>query len=132
MKLQTADQFNERFKAKCCELVTLREAKGHDYAGSDQQIPRDQLASYRLTAQLGVGTCVTNMYCRICEKIARFGVFLKQDTLKNESAEDTLKDMAVIAILMWLELEDEASGDGGPATLIGAAGIRGFDDEQPV
>jgi len=107
MKLQTAEKFNERFQKKCNELIALRESKGHDYSGADQQIPRDQLASYRLASLLGIGSCLCNMYGRFCEKIARIGVALKQDTLKNESLTDTLRDIAVIATLMQLEYEDD-------------------------
>lgn len=84
----------EEFNSIVTEMAKLHSIKNHDYAG-DQYLS-NLTASKRMGLPAWKGTLI-----RIQDKISRLENFAKQDELlvKDESVEDTLKDLAVYSIL---------------------------------
>lgn len=84
----------EGFKKIITELGDLHYRKNHDYAG-DQYL-QNLTASRRMGLPAWKGTLI-----RLQDKISRLENFAIQDELKvkDESVEDTLKDLAVYSIL---------------------------------
>lgn len=77
------------------ELTKLHKIKNHDYAGTD-----NYLSNYTASSRAGISPWI-NTILRLQDKMARLENFAKTKELhvKNESIEDTFKDMAVISIL---------------------------------
>ncbi len=82
------------FRSIVEELTKLHEIKNHDYAGGNY------LSNYTASEQMGIPGWV-NASLRLQDKMARLQNFIKQKELKvkDESIEDTFKDIAVIGIL---------------------------------
>lgn len=100
---------SDAFSEALTRLQGIHEAKNHDYTGG-----RDRLANYAFSAEMiGVPTHV-GMFGRMCEKVYRLrSLFAKGGAARNESVKDTLDDIAIIAILMRLALNDPEY-QGGP------------------
>lgn len=76
------------------ELTELHKIKNHDYAGENY------LSNYVSSRRMGIAPWI-NAVLRLQDKMARLENFSKQGELKvkDESVEDTFKDIAVISIL---------------------------------
>ena len=84
----------EEFESIVKQMVEIHHVKNHDYAGGDYL--SDLIASRRMGL-----VPWKNALLRMQQKMSRMESFCKQDELKvkDESVEDTLKDMAVYSIL---------------------------------
>lgn len=83
------------------ELADLHAKKSQDY-GSDE----DPLANIRAAEELGIQSW-KGALLRLNDKVHRLKVYAKRGNLENESAEDSMRDIAVYAIIM-LVLHEEA------------------------
>ena len=94
----------DEFRAELEEIYALHAAKRSDYTAESV----DRLANYRFTASM-VGIPVEQaMFGRMCEKIYRIkSIMDKGGDVKvlDESLADTLRDIAVIAVLIKLSLQ---------------------------
>lgn len=85
---------SKEFKKIIDEMWKLHNLKDHDYAGDNY------LANLKASSRIGIphwkGTLI-----RMQDKISRLENFAKTDSLKvkDESVEDTLKDLAIYSIL---------------------------------
>jgi len=85
------------------EIGELHDRKQEDY-GTDE----DPFANVRQSEQWGIPAWVGAMV-RLNDKVKRLQNFAKKGTLANESAEDSMMDIAVYAIIALI-LYREASG----------------------
>lgn len=93
--MKKKDEFSPNEFAKIMnDLIDLHQKKNHDYAGGEYL--SDLISSKRM----GI-TPWKNALLRIQQKMSRLESFAKQGEFKvaDEKLEDTLKDMAVYAIL---------------------------------
>lgn len=79
------------------EMLQVIESKSNDYSGED-----DPFANIRFVEQQDVIDAETGMFVRFSDKYARLRNFIKKQRMmvKNESYEDTLKDIIGYAVLM--------------------------------
>ena len=90
-----------RFKELALSLIELHDKKGRDY-GSDE----DPLQNLRASVNLGIHPWI-GCLIRMNDKIFRLNRFAKKSSLKNESAIDSLRDIAVYSLLATILLEEE-------------------------
>jgi len=87
------------------ELKELHNRKSHDYAGEDR------LANFRLSRMLGIEPWI-GCLIRAGDKYSRLCQFARSKELKvkDETVEDTLKDLSIYALLA-IQLFEEKEGD---------------------
>lgn len=90
-----------RFHAILKELGDLHDKKQADY-GTDN----DPFANVRASERFGIPAWVGSVL-RGNDKMARLQTFIRKGTLKNESVEDSLRDLAVYAIIALVLLEEQ-------------------------
>jgi len=88
---------------KLDEMRQMHIAKAHDY-GTDQ----DPLSNLRASAQFGVEPWV-GAVIRMNDKVTRIASLCQKGTLKNESVEDSLLDIAAYALLALVLLDEKRS-----------------------
>src|SRR5437899_2126780 len=96
----------DRFGAIIDELKELHNKKSADYGSG-----ADPYANVRSSADFGVPPWVGAMI-RGNDKITRIKAFIRNGNLKNESLEDSLRDLAayaVIALVLWEEQREQAA-----------------------
>lgn len=112
----TRKEYVEFFKKVCSEMVAITEKKNHDYVGGGD----DPFKNFRQIANLVGGTAgnssgtgpidiiAVGFLTRMSDKMSRIGTFVEKGELKvlDESAQDTLKDLAVYSILFLAYLEE--------------------------
>lgn len=105
MPVNTTARFHEILK----ELGDLHDKKGLDYGAS-----ADSLANVRASAAFGVPAWI-GVAIRMRDKMTRLQAFARAGALANESLEDSLRDIAVYAVIALVLIEEQAgriSGDG--------------------
>lgn len=88
------------------ELKRLHQLKAADYGRG-----ADPLANCRGSEELGIPAWVGTMV-RAMDKVHRIKSFIANGTLKNESVEDSLKDLAsyaLIALTLFREQQEKGS-----------------------
>lgn len=93
-----SDRFHEILK----ELGELHDRKQADYGRGD-----DPFANVRGSAEWGVPAWVAAMI-RGNDKIKRLQSLVQNGKLENESAEDSLRDLAVYAVIALVLFEQES------------------------
>jgi hypothetical protein len=88
-----SDGGDPRFLAILEEMRELHQRKAADY-GADE----DPLANLRASEDFGIPAWLGSMI-RANDKVRRLMSFAKKGTLKNESVEDSLMDLAAYSIL---------------------------------
>ncbi len=86
------------FHAECCSrMQTITAAKNADYTG----IGDDPFSNFRLVERFGVCTTEQGLLTRMSDKFSRLASFCQRGELsvKDESVEDTLLDLANYCIL---------------------------------
>jgi len=96
-----------RFLQLTKEIADLHAKKSQDY-GSDT----DSLANVRASELWGTPAWVGALM-RLNDKVVRLQRFARDGELANESAEDSMRDIAVYALIA-LVLYEEATAKGGP------------------
>lgn len=99
----TAEERNKRIQELMSQDMELLIAKGHDYSGD-----QDCLANLRTFGFFGV-------VVRIGDKFMRLASFVKNKLLKvkDESVEDTLRDLRIYCYLGQIVREEEKEKDEG-------------------
>lgn len=92
-----------RFHELLDELGELHDKKQADYGQDD-----DPFASVRASAQWNVPAWIGALI-RLNDKVVRLQSFAQKGNLVNESAEDSLKDIAVYALIALILMEEESS-----------------------
>jgi hypothetical protein len=113
----TRDEFLKFHKATCEKMHAICTAKNADYAGAKGG--GDAFANFRLVEHYGVTTAEIGLFTRMSDKMARIASFLSQGTLqvKDESAEDTVRDLVNYGILL-LGLMADRRGDGVDSVVV--------------
>ena len=104
-------QVHDRFHQILKELGDLHNKKGHDY-GREQ----DPYANVRASSEWGVKPWVGALI-RATDKLRRLQTYAQKGTLANEGAIDSLKDLAVYAIISLVLLEESFGEDIGAADM---------------
>jgi hypothetical protein len=94
------------FEGVLHELAEIHAAKNQDYAE-----PEDAFANFRLSTLAGIEPWV-GAVVRMGDKYSRIAGFAKRGSLavKEESIEDTLKDLAVYSLVALLLYREATSG----------------------
>jgi len=87
------------------EIAVLHDKKAADY-GTDA----DPFANVRASAGWGIPPWL-GVLVRMGDKIARLQQFARKGTLVNESAEDSLLDLAVYSLINIVLLREERDAD---------------------
>jgi hypothetical protein len=88
------------------EMRELHVRKAADYGRG-----ADPLANCRASAEFGIPAWVGVMV-RANDKVHRIKSFIRNGSLKNESVEDSLKDLAAYALIALVLLREEAEKGG--------------------
>lgn len=94
---------NETARAFYDVLTAMRAL--HDRKGTDYGAEEDSFANVRAAGEWGVSPWV-GVFIRICDKVHRLQRFAQRGDLANESAADSMLDIAVyapIALILYLE-----------------------------
>ena len=83
------------------ELGELHDKKSFDY-GADN----DPLANVRASEEFGIPAWVGALI-RLNDKVVRLKSFARKKELKNESVEDSMKDIAVYSLIALILYEQE-------------------------
>lgn len=94
-----------RFHELVEEIAALHDRKQADY-GSDS----DPFANVRASNEWGVPAWVGAMM-RLNDKVVRLKSFAKKGSLANESAADSMRDIAVYALIALVLYEQERDAD---------------------
>jgi hypothetical protein len=100
-----------RFHAILRELGRLHNQKQADY-GTDS----DPFANVRASERFGIPSWV-GAVIRANDKMARLQTFVRRRQLRNESVEDSLRDLAVyavIALVLYEEHQQQGQTHGTP------------------
>jgi hypothetical protein len=76
----------------------------HDKKSADYGLADDPFANVRASEEWGVPAWVGAMI-RGCDKVARLKSLIANGKLENESAEDSLRDLAVYAVIALVLFE---------------------------
>ena len=90
-----------KFHQKLQAMAELHDRKEHDY-GKDE----DPLSNVRSAQEWGVAPWVGVMI-RLTDKVRRLQTLARKGKLKNESAQDSLRDICVYSIIASILLEEE-------------------------
>ena len=94
---------DERFKELVWEILRLHAKKQQDY-GSDE----DPFANVRASQEYGVPAWVGALV-RANDKVTRLKNFARKGALANESARDSMLDIAVYMLIAVILYDDEES-----------------------
>jgi len=97
----------ERFLELTREIADLHAKKAQDYGSVT-----DPLANVRASEKWGTPAWVGALM-RLNDKVVRLQRFARDGELANESAEDSMRDIAVYALIA-LVLYEEAAAKSGP------------------
>lgn len=101
--VKNPDEFRDELDA----IYALHAAKRSDYTADSE----DRLANYRFSAQMMGVPIERGMLGRASEKLFRLkSIFEKDGNVKvsDETVQDTLRDIAIICVLLKLELDRKA------------------------
>jgi hypothetical protein len=90
-----------RFHELVQEIVALHDRKQADYGADD-----DPFANVRSSKEWGVPAWVGALI-RLNDKVHRLKSFARKGSLANESAEDSMRDIAVYALIALVLYEQE-------------------------
>jgi hypothetical protein len=94
---------SERFHEILCEIGELHDRKQKDYGRAG-----DPFANVRASEEWGVDAWVGSMV-RASDKVRRLQSLIANGQLENESAEDSLRDLAVYAVIALVLFEQRAT-----------------------
>jgi hypothetical protein len=103
-----------RFHALLAEIAELHDKKQQDYGRT-----ADPFANVRATEEWGMPAWVGAMM-RLNDKVRRLQKLAQVGSLANESAEDSMRDIAVYALIALI-LYRESAGAASPSSVPSAA-----------
>lgn len=98
------DKQKSAFQSVLDEVAELHDRKQHDY-GTDS----DPFANIRASEEFGVAAW-QGAVMRGNDKMSRLKTFVKKGTLKNESVEDSLLDLATYTLIALILFREETTG----------------------
>ena len=107
--------FLATFKDVLEELYETAKKKNNDYTGG-----AGAFVNFELGEKIGIGPTAEGILWRMTDKLARVIALTKVDAqVKNESVQDTLKDLANYAIILsiWYEMQGGANDTGEDSTI---------------
>jgi len=87
------------FHKECCDkMIDITTKKNHDYSGFGDSA----FDNFKIVERCGIASVEQGFLTRMMDKISRINSFVKQGvcSVKDESVEDTLLDLANYSILM--------------------------------
>lgn len=89
------------------ELLDILKKKNQDYTNSSKDV--NAFKNFCLIEHYNVGTVEQGFFSRLSDKFSRLATFISAGELhvKNESVEDTLKDLANYSILLLAYIESK-------------------------
>lgn len=90
-----------RFHALLREIGKLHDKKQQDYGAEG-----DPFANVRASSNWGIAPWVGAL-CRLNDKVHRLQQYAKKGVLANESAKDSMMDIAVYALIAYILYEEE-------------------------
>lgn len=105
LELSSRHPVSERFHKLLDEIGKLHDRKQADYG-----TPSDPFANVRASKEWGIPGWIGALI-RLNDKIVRLKTFARKGALANESAQDSMLDISVYALIAYLLYEDESSGD---------------------
>lgn len=119
-------EFHDEFTRS---MATITREKNSDYTGSSG----DPFANFTRVEALGICSTEQGFLTRMTDKLCRISSFVQKGTLlvKDESVQDTLKDLANYSILMaaFIESKKKPPTEGSPAL---AAHLQWLEPNQPM
>lgn len=101
--LMTQKQYLKEFERITTEMVELTKRKNSDYANA-----QDAFLNFRLIESLGAASTEQGFIVRMSDKLQRIANLISRDNqVKDETIEDTLKDLSVYSILFLLYLKSK-------------------------
>ena len=97
MTLAEQKQLFQKISFTMEEILTN---KGNDYANADR------LSNFKLAAELCGISPEINCLSLISTKVARLGVLLNNDSIFNESVEDSIIDLANYSVLLYMIIKE--------------------------
>lgn len=100
-KAEVVAPYHDRFDEVLQQMSALHSRKGADYGGVN-----DPYANVRASAEFGVDPWCGALI-RLNDKITRLKAFIRNGNLKNESALDSIRDIAVYGVIMQILYEEQ-------------------------
>lgn len=112
-KMQSETPIKEKAKGGSARFhqILVELAELHDRKQADYGIATDPFANVRASSDFGIKPWVGAML-RGNDKMQRIKSFIANGNLKNESLEDSLRDLAVYCIIALVLREEENAGGG--------------------
>lgn len=117
---------DEGFKDLVWEIVSLHSRKQQDYGTNT-----DPFANVRASQDFGVSAWVGALI-RMNDKVTRLKNFAERGQLANESAEDSMMDIAVYALIACLLYREESLGVAETKPAFPEAKYQAEDDGYPL
>lgn len=109
----TREEMIRFIEAQVAKMVETLKAKNADYAGATP----DPFANFTRVETLGICKTEVGFLTRMTDKLCRIASFVASGTLqvKDESVQDTLRDLSAYALLMLAFLESKKQATSGEA-----------------
>lgn len=103
----TKEELFEFHRAFCDSMVMVAYDKNHDYTGNNS----NPFANFNVVETLGVTSTEVGFLTRMLDKFQRLNSFVQTGSLKvkDESVQDTLKDLANYCVLLAAYLKGRSS-----------------------
>ena len=94
------------------EMIALAKRKNSDYANAQNE-GADAFKNLNIVEMMDVCACETGIFVRMSDKYSRLATFSKVGVMKvkDESVEDTLRDLIVYSLLMKARMKERKSQD---------------------
>lgn len=93
------------FEETLAEMLEIVKKKNNDYAG---KAVADPFKNFKMVEELGIASTESGLLTRITDKLCRVNNLLSQEAaVKDESIEDTVKDMANYSVILYCYLQQK-------------------------
>ena len=100
----TQQDYLKMFKQLTDEMMELTRKKNSDYADRE-----NAFQNFELIEKMGVASTEQGFMVRMSDKLQRIGNLIgRENAVKEESIEDTLKDLSIYSLLFLLYLKSKA------------------------
>lgn len=98
------EDYIKEFEKITTDMLETTKRKNADYSGGSN----DAFANFRMVEHFEVTNAEVGLFTRMTDKFSRLASFVNQNELqvKDESVYDTLKDLAVYAIIMAIYIKN--------------------------
>ncbi len=125
------ERFVTQHGALCDELKDITARKNADYTGAGTD---DPFHNFKSVQELGICTTEQGFLTRMTDKMARIASLTKtgKQMVKDESVEDTLKDLANYSLLMICYLRSQRPAVTHEINSNGAVSGNGYWKVEPI